>query len=83
MTVTKGKSGTVSVRYIQTHTNHTPGIGEVKHIPLPQAVRQEVKEKYGQNVKLNERVPQAAVNTLMTDYGTYIYIWGNWINNSY
>ena len=53
MTVTKGKSGTVSVRYIQTHTNHTPGIGEVKHIPLPQAVRQEVKEKYGQNVKLD------------------------------
>ena len=83
MTVTKGKSGTVSVRYIQTHTNHTPGIGEVKHIPLPQAVRQEIKEKYGQNVKLNERVPQAAVNTLMTDDGTYIYIWGNWINNSY
>ena len=47
MTITKGKSGTVSVRYIQTHTNDTPGIGEVKHIPLPQAVRQEVKEKYG------------------------------------
>ena len=32
---------------------------------------------------LNERVPQAAVNTLMTDDGTYIYIWGNWINNNY
>ena len=32
---------------------------------------------------LNERVPQAAVNTLMADDGTYIYIWGNWINNNY
>ena len=32
---------------------------------------------------LNERVPEAAVNTLMTDNDTYIYIWGNWINNNY
>ena len=35
------------------HTNNTPGTGEVKHIPLPQAVRQEVKERYWQNMKLD------------------------------
>ena len=37
---------------ICTHTNHTPGIAEVKHIPLPNAVREKVREKCGQNVKL-------------------------------
>ena len=53
MTVTKGKDGNVSVRYIRTHTNHAPGVGELKHVPLPQVVREEVREKYGQNVKLD------------------------------
>jgi len=54
MTVTEDKcSGKVSVRYIRTHTNHNPGIEEANHVPLPQTVRQEVREKYGQNVQLD------------------------------
>ena len=40
------------VQYIHTHTNHTAGIAEAKHIPLPNAVK-EVREKYGQHVKLD------------------------------
>ena len=53
MLVKKGKGGSVSVRYTRTHTNHTPGLGELKHVPLPQSVKKEVREKYGQNVKLD------------------------------
>ena len=53
MIATKGKDGNVSVRYIRTHTNHAPGVGELKHVPLPQVVREKVREKYGQNVKLD------------------------------
>lgn len=53
MTVTEDKcNGKVSLRYMRTHTNHSPGIEEAKHLPLPQAVRQEVQEKFGQNVQL-------------------------------
>ena len=53
ITVRKERSGKVYAQYICTHTNHTPGIAEAKHIPLPQPVREEVREKYGQNVKLD------------------------------
>ena len=53
MTVTKGREGNVSLKYIRTHTNHTPGIEELKHLPLPQTVREEVRDKYGQNIKLD------------------------------
>ena len=53
MMVTKREDGKVSARYIQTHTHHTPGIGEAKHLPLSQSVKQKVREKYGQNVKLD------------------------------
>ena len=41
------------VQYIRTHTYHTPGIAEAKHIPLPNAVKEEVREKYGKHVKLD------------------------------
>ena len=53
ITVRKEKSGKVNAQYIRTHTNHAPGIDEAKHIPLLQAVKEEVREKYGQNVKLD------------------------------
>ena len=53
ITVRKERSGKVNAQYIRTHTNHAPGIAEAKHIPLPQAVKEEVREKYGQNVKLD------------------------------
>ena len=53
MMVTKREDGKVSARYIRTHTHHTPGIGEAKHLPLSQSVKQKVREKYGQNVKLD------------------------------
>ena len=53
MTVTKGKDGKLSAKYIRTHTHHTPGIGEAKHLPLSQGMKQKVRKKYGQNVKLD------------------------------
>ena len=36
---------------IQTY--HNPGIGEAKHQPLSQGVKQNVCEKYGQNAELD------------------------------
>ena len=53
MIAMKGSNGIVSVKYIRTHTNHAPGINELRHIPLPPVVREEVQKKYGQNVKLD------------------------------
>ena len=54
MMATKHKStGKVVVKYISTHTNHKPGKEEMKHLPLPASVRQEVKDKFAQNVKLD------------------------------
>ena len=44
MIVTQGTDWIVSVKYIHTHTNHAPGISELRHIPLPQVVREEVQK---------------------------------------
>ena len=38
---------------IRTHTNDTHGIAEVQHTPLPNAVREKVGEKCGQDVNLS------------------------------
>ena len=43
----------MSAHYIRTHTNNTPGITEAKPIPLPSAVKEEVRKKYGQDIKLD------------------------------
>ena len=48
------KTGEVDVTYIKTHTNHQPGLKEVKYIPLPEATRQEVRNKYADGVKLDK-----------------------------
>ena len=53
ISVQKKRSGKVYAQYIRTHTNHTPGIAEARHIPLPNSVKEEVGEKYGQHVKLD------------------------------
>ena len=45
ITVGKEKNGKVSAHCIRTHTNHTPGITEAKPIPLPSAVKEEVRKK--------------------------------------
>ena len=48
------KTGEVEVMYIKTHTNHQPGLKEVKYVPLPEATRQEVRNKYADGVKLDK-----------------------------
>ena len=53
ITVRKEKNGKMSAHYIRTHTNNTPGITEAKPIPLPSAVKEEVRKKYGQDIKLD------------------------------
>ena len=39
--------------YAQYIRTHTPGIAEARHIPLPNSVKEEVREKHGQHVKLD------------------------------
>lgn len=53
VTTDKGRAGTVCVKYIKTHTNHTPGLEEMKCLPLPSTVREEVKLKFNQHMKLD------------------------------
>ncbi len=48
------KTGKVEVVYIKTHTNHQPGLKEVKYVPLPEATRQEVRNKYADGIKLDK-----------------------------
>jgi len=45
----------VEVEYTYTHTNHSPGVAELKHLPLPASVREEIKEKFAQGINL-ERI---------------------------
>lgn len=45
-------AGNVEVEYVYTHTNHSPGIKEFKHLPLPTSVRKEIQEKFSQGVTL-------------------------------
>ena len=44
---------------MSTHTHiqtmHSPGVAELKHLPLPASVREEIKEKFLQGVTL-ERI---------------------------
>ena len=64
MSVIEDDNGAISVRYIKTHTSHSPGIAEVRHIPLPKEVREDVKTLFSQNVKLDSLV--------VTSWGIYI-----------
>ena len=48
-------TGKIEVEYTYTHTNHSPGVAELKHLPLPASVRDEIKEKFSQGVTL-ERI---------------------------
>jgi len=48
-------TGSVQVDYIFTHTNHSPGLQEVKTIPLPKSVHDEIRQKSSQGVSL-ERI---------------------------
>ena len=39
---------------MSTHTNHQPGLKEEKYVPLPEATRQEVRNKYADGIKLDK-----------------------------
>ena len=55
MTVTEDtKSGSVHLVFIKTHTNHEPGLNEVKYLPLPNTTRQQVKQRYNDGVGLDK-----------------------------
>jgi hypothetical protein len=72
ITAKKERGGKVSVQYIRTHTNHTPGIAEAKHIPLPQTVKREVRGKFGQSVKLESILDGMFYTCVVCIYINYI-----------
>ena len=47
-------TGNVEVDYIFTHTNHSPGLEEVKHIPIPTSVQEEIQQKFSQGVSVEK-----------------------------
>jgi hypothetical protein len=51
----KQNTGEVDVVYNTTHTNHTLGPQEYKHIPLPFSVRKTIERKFSQGITL-ERI---------------------------
>lgn len=56
MYVTKNQvTGKVNVKYNFTHTGHTLGLEEYKHIPLALSVRQMIEKKFAQGITL-ERI---------------------------
>ena len=67
------------VKYVRTHTNHTP---ELKHVPLSKSVREEVRQKYyGENRKIGfysgRYVFCLSVKVLYTFVYTYVGIRGS------
>ena len=48
-------TGKVEVLYISTHTNHSLGLHECKHLPLPVSIRRKIQEKFACGVSL-ERI---------------------------
>ena len=55
MTATEDiNTGEVELSFIKTHTNHRPGLVEVKYIPLPGKTKQEVRDKYADGVELDK-----------------------------
>ena len=74
ITVRKEKNGKLSAHYICTHTNHTPGITEAKHIPLPSAVKEEVRKKYGQDIKLDSILDGRLPSYLTCNHGQVMYM---------
>lgn len=55
MTATEDiKTGQVKLTFVKTHTNHQPGLEEVKYLPLPEGTKQEVRDKYADGVELDK-----------------------------
>ena len=45
------KTGEVELTLVKTHTNHQPGLQEVKYLPLPEVTRQEVRSGYDDGIE--------------------------------
>ena len=63
-------TGNVEVKYTYTHTDHSPGVKELKHLPLLTSVREEIKEKFSQGMTLERIMNGNALHKI----GGYSYI---------
>ena len=45
------KTGEVELTFVKKHTNHQPGLQEVKYLPLPEVTRQEVRSGYDDGIE--------------------------------
>ena len=48
------KTGAVTVIYTSTHTSHTLGLSECKHLPLPRSVTTRVKTLLARGVQMEK-----------------------------
>lgn len=48
------QSGTVRVKYVATHTNHSLSLKELKHLPIPMSVRTKVKTMLANGVQMEK-----------------------------
>jgi len=53
-------TGNVEVEYIFTHTNHSTGLKETKHIPIPESVHKEIQKKFSQGISV-ERITEGMI----------------------
>lgn len=44
--------GRVEVKYISTHTNHDLVVNECRHLPLPDSVREQIRQQFAAGVSL-------------------------------
>ena len=47
--------GRVEVKYISTHTNHDLVVSECRHLPLPNSVKEEIRQQFAAGISL-ERI---------------------------
>lgn len=65
------KTGEVELTFVKTHTNHQPGLQEVKYLPLPEVTRQEVRSGYADGIELDkiidgEYIQDSCLQTILT-----------------
>ena len=47
-------SGKVEVKYISEHTNHELGVNECRNLPLPNSVKEEIKQQFAAGITIEQ-----------------------------
>ena len=58
------QNGNVKIVYISSHTNHTLGIKECKHLPLPLSVKGYIQQRFAAGVSLERILDGIAIDIM-------------------